>query len=125
MKGKKSCPNEHICAARASRCTECNHQFYETEDDKNLVDWRKLQKGQMFRSVQGHGPYYDPPEGERQYLGHYIGKFTVLGIDANGILARNEYGFCYVYMGEEKPSKIMGILSPHKIKLIKQRKEAS
>lgn len=127
MKGKKTCPTcGKLNALRSSRCIgeNCTHKFYETEEEKSFVDWHKLEKGQTFRTIIGSGPYFDPKDGgERQYLGHYD-TFEVMQVQGEGILARSPEGTCFIYMGDDKPSKVVGTLSAHRIKLIKKRERA-
>lgn len=123
MKGKKTCP---VCgflnALRSSKCkgADCDHKFYETEDEKNHVDWRTLQRGQMIRVLQGSGPVARTRDIE-ECIGSY-GKFIVFNVTTDGIMSYGSCGLEFIYMGEEREGKLPGvILKPHKIRLVKQK----
>lgn len=130
-KGQKTCDDCGLATGpRTKVCKGCNTAFVFKAPNKrrpktNLIeDWQALQKGQVIKSLQGYGPYYVNDEEERVSTG-YSGLYKVDYVDGNGIGAYefssdgNGSGFCHLYMGEEKKSKVFGTLSPHKIHIVK------
>lgn len=83
------------------------------------VDWKTLGKNDEIKVVKGHGNWVDV-KGAKHYTGTPGGKYIVHKIDENGIQCYDGYGYCYIYMGPEKPSPVGGIMAPHKIKLIRR-----
>jgi hypothetical protein len=70
-------------------------------------DWRELQKGDRIKATGGP---YSVVDGEFIPMG-CRGKFTVLGVDNNGIIAYGvkEGGFCHIWMGKDEHSKLTGL----------------
>ena len=100
-KGKKICDNCGTPAgARALVCSNCGNKFAfkpKSKEQKNTkvirnFNWKELESGDKIK-VSG-GPYWLSSEGEYIPMG-CRGKFTVLGLDNNGIIAHGvkEGGF--------------------------------
>ena len=109
-KGKKTCETcGHECGPRAYMCPECQHPFMFAPKSKEKrmtriirkFDWKELQKGDKIKATGGC--YYISDEGEFIPMG-CRGKFTVVGLDHNGILAYGvkEGGFCHIWMGDDE-----------------------
>ena len=109
-KGKKTCEKcGHQCGPRAYMCPECQHPFMFAVQSKEKrttrmirkFNWKDLEKGDKIK-VTG-GCYYISDEGEYIPMG-CRGKFTVIGLDHNGIIAYGvkEGGFCHIWMGEDQ-----------------------
>ena len=82
------------------------------------VDWKSLEKGNKIRCLAGHGPYYIGEDGERIKMGE-SGKFTVMGVNSQGIEATNKSGHAFILMVDRGVSKETDIIrDPHKIRLI-------
>ena len=86
-----------------------------------VEDWQELQKGDVVRSIQGHGPYFDSPNG-KIFQGSY-GYYKVDEMNKDGFYAY-EYsprgrkldfgGRRFVYMGESKKVDVVN-RQPHKL----------
>ena len=111
-KGKKTCEKcGHECGPRAYMCPECQHPFMFAVQSKERkttrmirkFDWKELQKGDRIK-VTG-GSYYISDDGEYIPMG-CRGKFTVIGLDKNGIIAygTKEGGFSHIWMAKDKLS---------------------
>ena len=113
-RGQKCCKNcQTINAARQRICIECRKPFQlkNTPIKNEVKDWKDLQKGDMFRVVNGTGPYYvlkrdcgEGQEGEKLFIGSK-GKYIVKKIDHNGIQAWSisppgSFSHEFVYMGK-------------------------
>lgn len=107
-KGKKTCEKcGHECGPRAYMCPECQHPFMfaiQSKEKKTTrmirkFDWRELEKGDRIKATGGP---YSVVDGEYIPMG-CRGKFTVIGVDKNGIIAYGvkEGGFCHIWMGED------------------------
>lgn len=77
-----------------------------------IIDWQSLEKGDLFRVINGTGPYYilkrdcsEGKEGEKLNLG-LKGIYSVYEILKDGICVcgttNKNSGFDYLYMGREK-----------------------
>ena len=126
-RGKKVCPKCNTeTGPRSYTCTQCGYDFCVKKGESKRkngrsgikIDWRELKQGDYIRVLQGTGPYHEGESG-RENLG-YHGTFKVKFRDHEGIGAypTKGSGFCYIYMGEERPSKIAGVLRPHKVRKI-------
>jgi len=115
-KGKKTCEKcGHQCGPRAYMCPECQHPFMfavQSKEKKTTrmirkFDWKELEKGDRIKATGGP---YSVVDGEFIPMG-CRGKFTVVGIDKNGIIAygAKEGGFCHIWMGEDEQSKLTGL----------------
>ena len=133
-RGKKVC-DKCGCETgpRAYVCPECGTPFIfkpRSKEHKNTkvirnFNWKELENGDKIK-VSG-GPYWLSSDGEYIPMG-CRGKFTVLGLDKNGIIAHGvkEGGFCHIYMGEDDQCKSTQIWrTKHKLSKLKpkQRKE--
>lgn len=133
-RGRKRCDG---CGAytgpRTKICPKCNKAFTFTpsflkEKRESVYDWRTLVPGDHIRVIAGGGPYQMIANGqdveEKHCLG-YCGIFKVWRLEQDGILAssakRNRGGTCYIYMGEEVPSKYGWMRAPHKIVKVKRK----
>tara|TARA_B100001094_G_C17918770_1_gene664877 strand:- start:464 stop:784 length:321 start_codon:yes stop_codon:yes gene_type:complete len=88
-------------------------------------DWKELEKGDRIKATGGP---YSVVDGEFIPMG-CRGKFIVLGLDKNGIIAygAKEGGFCHIWMGKDEQSKLTGLwrtkhrlakLQPKKLKAV-------
>lgn len=95
--------------------------------NNEVIDWTALKKGDVVRSVQGYGPYFENSKGEKTYQGNY-GIFKVDEVHKEGFYA-HEYssrgrkldfgGRRFLYMGESRRVDII-YRQPHKlIKVLK------
>ena len=95
-RGQKLCKNcQAINAARQRVCIECKKTFKlkNTPIKNEIKDWKSLQKGDIFRVINGTGSYYvlkrdcsEGQVGEKLLIGSK-GKYIVKGIEDNGICA--------------------------------------
>ena len=107
-KGKKSCDKcGALSGPRAYMCGECNTPFVfaaKSKEQKNTrvirnFNWKELQIGEKIKA--NGGPYY-VKGGDFIPMG-YRGKFTVVGLDDQGIIGySNKGGYCHIYMGPDK-----------------------
>lgn len=124
-KGLKTCPDCGLAVGvRVKVCSECEHKFafkpsVWREKSKAVKDWRELEKGDVIRTVNGTGSYWNLENGEKIYLGEK-GKLVVQKVLSNGIQVYGKHGFSFVYMGKPRLSRIGVHERPHKIKLIKK-----
>ena len=89
--------------------------------DLEVHNWQELQEGDIVRSIQGHGPYFDSPNG-KIFQGSY-GYYKVSEMSDEGFYAY-EYsprgrkldfgGRRFVYMGEAKKVDVVN-RQPHKL----------
>lgn len=126
-RGQKICPKCNTATGpRSFACKSCGHEFRiqkgvtkinQGVKGKPIDDWRNLQKDDYIRVIAGSGPYHETEKG-REPMG-YSGTFRVKFRDNEGIGAypadKKNSGFCYIYMGCSRPSKISGMLEPHRI----------
>ena len=108
-KGKKTCDNcGELTGPRAYMCPKCQHPFVfavQSKERKNTrlirnFNWKDLEKGDRIKATGG--PYY-VSEGEFIPMG-CRGRFTVMGIDDNGIIAygAKSGGWCHIWMGKDE-----------------------
>jgi uncharacterized Zn ribbon protein len=127
-RGQKTCDNcGHCTGPRAFVCPSCNTQFVfnvKSREQKNTkvvknINWKELESGDMIK-VSG-GSYY-MKGGEFIPMG-YRGKFKVINLDDNGIVAHSSKGgFCHIYMGRDQQcpeTKIWKV--KHKIAKLKRK----
>lgn len=138
---QKLCPKcNNKCHTKSSKC-QCGHSFYNAKfkpeeikskpevGEKVNNSWKSLVPGDIIKSVNGYGPYWENPNnGEKTYMGSY-GRFRVKEIASNGIMAishskdsHNQFEF--IYMGEHTQSKLSENMyrSPHKLFKLKGKK---
>ncbi len=127
-RGKKICDNCGTPAGpRALVCSNCGTKFTfkpKSREQKNTkvirnFNWKELENGDRIK-VSG-GPYWLSSEGEYIPMG-CRGKFTVLGLDNNGIIAHGvkEGGFCHIYMGKDDQCSLTKIWkTKHKLSKLK------
>ena len=106
-KGYKSCEKcGKQTGPRAYMCPNCQTPFVFAVQSKERkttklirnFDWRELQPGEKIRATGG--PYF-VKGGEFIPMG-YRGKFTVVGVDKNGVIGYSEKGgYCHIYMGKD------------------------
>lgn len=62
-------------------------------------DWTTLTRGDVVKTVQGHGPYILSSKGVREFMG-YSGTFRVSEIDGQGVHCYDVAGggHCYLIM---------------------------
>lgn len=134
----KGCPD---CGAqvhaRASACKECGYVFFKKKNSL-VEDFLTLSRGDIIKSVGGHGPYYlntKDDNQEKMYLGNY-GIFKVIGKwddgeDNRGVLVRKykkRLGTSgpmeLLYMGIPNGRSATGVMikNPHKLLLVKKAK---
>lgn len=107
-KGKKTC--EHcgtLTGPRAYMCPQCQTPFMfvvKSKDKKNTkfvknFNWKELKVGEKIKATGG--PYF-VQKGDFIPMG-YRGKFTVVSVDSEGIVAYSgKGGYCHIYMGDDK-----------------------
>lgn len=87
-----------------------------------VVNWKELQIGDVVRSIQGYGPYFENSKGERTFQGSY-GYYKVESIENDGFYAyehsprgkRLDFGGRrFIYMGEPKKVDVIN-RQPHKL----------
>ena len=134
MKGKKTCTKcQTMTGPRTKVCKKCGEHFVFKFKLRNkiktneLKDWKSLKRGDVIKSIQGHGPYWINEEGERESCG-YFGLFRVRYVEKDGIGAypyghkQKHGGFHFLYMGKEQAEKLIGTISrPHKLHLVKEK----
>lgn len=129
-KGKKTCDQcGTLTGPRAYMCPNCQTPFMfavqnkEKKTTKIIRDfnWRELQAGEKIK-VTG-GPYY-VKSGEFIPMG-YRGKFTVVSVDKNGIIAYSEKGgYCHIYMGRDYQCKETGLWkTKHRLVKLKRKEK--
>ena len=132
-KGKKICDNCGLAVGvRTRQCPECGHKFSfavkSKESKRHKIirnfNWKELQPGDIIK-VSG-GPYYLLSNMERSSMGER-GKYRVIGLDKNGILAWSvgkNGGFCHIYMGKDDQCRdTLVYRKKHKISKLKQKHE--
>tara|TARA_R100000008_G_C3497747_1_gene122059 strand:+ start:219 stop:542 length:324 start_codon:yes stop_codon:yes gene_type:complete len=93
------------------------------------IDWKTLEKQDIIKCINGHGPYYISKDTGEKIGFNYRGKYVVDSIQKNGISAwpyknKKESGYCFIYMGESNYSEDLQIYrEPHKIVLLKKGKD--
>lgn len=111
-RGKKLCQNcNKINGVRSFECKYCGTQFKMKKRRKiskrvAVTDHTILNVGDTIKVIGGSGPYYIQSDGERSYFVDR-GIYKVMGTDNNGIVALNDSGYCYLYMGETCASKLL------------------
>tara|TARA_R110002110_G_scaffold135681_1_gene319881 strand:+ start:96 stop:530 length:435 start_codon:yes stop_codon:yes gene_type:complete len=135
-RGQKLCKKcDSVNAARSRLCSSCGSAFIakNTPIKNEIMDWRSLQKGELFRVVQGTGPYFvctrgseESVAGDKIYMG-CKGKYEVVNVLGNGLMCKgigkNSCGLEFLYMGSKELSKNTGInKEPHRLIKIKPRK---
>jgi ribosomal protein L40E len=131
MKGQKICDKcQTKTGPRTKICKKCGKQFAfnfrgRKVKTNELKDWKSLERGDVVKSIQGHGPYWISSEGERESCG-YFGLFRVRRVEEDGVGAypygtkQKHGGYHFIYMGKEEES-ISGTMSrSHKLELVKQ-----
>ncbi len=129
-RGQKTCKQ---CGTqtgpRSYNCPECGYSFNVqkgiTKRNRKRrgvqVNWRELQPGDFIRVLAGSGPYWPLPDGEREPMGYY-GVFKVAHVHEDGLgcypADKKNSGFCFIYMGEKKQSKVGTTMVPHKIRKV-------
>ena len=106
-KGKKTCSNcGQESGPRTYMCPNCNSSFAfkpKSKEQKNTkiirnFNWRELAPGDRIK-VTG-GPYF--VSGSNFVPMGYRGKFNVIKLDNQGIVAySSKGGFCHIYMGKD------------------------
>jgi len=129
-KGKKTCDKcGTLTGPRAYICPQCNSPFVfaiKSKEKKNTrvirdFNWKELQPGEIIK-VTG-GPYY-VKSGEFIPMG-YRGKFKVVNVDKNGIVAYGERGgYCHIYMGGDFQNPITGVWkTKHRLLKLKRKEQ--
>ena len=87
-----------------------------------VTNWKELNEGDVVRSIQGYGPYFENSKGEKSFQGSY-GYYKVESILEDGFYAY-EYssrgkkldfgGRRFIYMGESKKVDVIN-RQPHKL----------
>lgn len=118
MRGQKLCEKcGHATGPRSFRCPECDHSFNvqkgvtkrrRKRKGEMIGNWKELKPGDFIRVLAGSGPYWVNDETkERESLG-YFGLFKIKRVEIDGLgcypVDKKNHGFCYIYMGETKPS---------------------
>lgn len=125
MKGKKICPEcQELNAARSYQCKFCRHIFDFSSQDNNF-DWKSLKNGDLIKTKFGSGPYWmtSDEEPKKIPMGYY-GKFKVIRVMQDGILARGykeNNMTMFLYMGEDMIAPTGTFMQKHVIKKIKKR----
>jgi len=110
--------------ARTATC-QCGYVFYQKKQrNKAIENWQDLRRGDLVKSVKGHGPYWIHPETqEKTYMGSY-GKFSVQDVGRDYIVVHeragsHKYGSgtIILYMGDHVKSLLCDNMyrCPHKL----------
>jgi len=130
MKGQKTCDKcQTQTGPRTKVCKKCgNHFVFKFKGRRiktdELKDWKSLKRGDVVKSIQGHGPYWVNEQGERESCGYY-GLFRVRRVEVEGIGAypygskQKNGGYHFLYMGKDKESLVGGIIRAHKLEMVK------
>ena len=130
-RGKKQCLKcKQTWGPRKKICT-CGYDFNVQKgasklNYKEIEDWTVLKRGDIIKSIQGHGPYYDLGEGKTESFG-YHGFFKVNRVLKEGLGVypfnnnETESGFCFLYMGEDNGGGIT-VKRAHKLELVAKSK---
>lgn len=87
-----------------------------------IVDWKELNVGDVVRSIQGYGPYFENSKGEKTFQGSY-GYYKVDTIAEDGFYGYEHSprgkkldfgGRRFIYMGESKKVDVIN-RQPHKL----------
>ena len=117
----KVCPNcNEANPARIRKCKKCESTFAfkikKKKDRKEKIsDWRELKTGDLIKVIGG--PIFVDKEQNEIPMG-YNGKFSVVSLDNNGIVAHGvdkTCGFCHIWMGKEQTSPTGILRKPHKV----------
>jgi len=114
-RGQKLCKKcKQINAARQRICKWCDHEFVLTNKKikGEITNWKDLKRGDIFRVVNGTGPYYvlkrdcgEGKKGERLPVG-VRGVYSVHDVAENGLhcygSSNKNSGFAFVYMGKKE-----------------------
>ena len=114
-RGQKLCKGcKQINASRQRICKWCDREFTLTNQKikGEITNWQDLKKGDVFRTVNGTGPYYvlkrdcgEGKEGEKLLLGAR-GTYSVHSVEDNGLncygSSNRNSGFTFVYMGKKE-----------------------
>ena len=125
----KACPDcQEECHARLSSCKKCGFIFYKKKK-RFIEDWKSLGIGDYIRVIGRSGDYYIKENGERVYFTD-AGIYIVKRVVKDGLLVtghgRRAHGFGFLYMGNEKKSRLVDSVynSPHKLAVVSlKRKE--
>ena len=85
-----------------------------------VKDWRTLEVGDYIRVIGRSGSYYIKSNGDRIYFTD-AGIYHIKQIHGEGLTVigggRQSHGFEFLYMGEEKKSKLLDNMfnAPHKL----------
>ena len=130
-RGQKKCPSCNSLTGPRTKTCSCGHKFhfkpaiFKTPRGKS-IDWTTLEKGDIIKCVNGHGPYYLSKESGEKIGFNYRGKYKVLSIEKDGISAwphsnNSESGYCFIYMGKSDFSDELDLYKePHKVVLLKK-----
>ena len=126
-KGRKTCPNCGTeVGARAKVCKECEHKFifkFRRKRSGKEINWKELEVGDQFRTVQGSGSYYVSRSGEKIYFSEK-GIFKVKELNDNGIQAWGKNGYTFIYTGKSNYcEETLTHQRPYKIRLIRKASE--
>ena len=130
-RGQKTCPSCNSLTGPRTKTCSCGHKFhfkpaiFKTPRGKS-IDWTTLEKGDIIKCVNGHGPYYLSKESGDKIGFNYRGKYKVLSIEKDGISAwphsnKSESGYCFIYMGKSGYRDELDLhREPHKIVLLEK-----
>ena len=125
-RGQKVCPEcGTVNGVRAYYCKECDYAFKMKKRSKNrrgrpVKDWRTLEVGDYIRVIGRSGSYYIKSNGDKIYFTdagiYHIKQKHGEGLTVIGV-GRQSHGFEFLYMGEEKQSKLLDNMfnAPHKL----------
>lgn len=134
-RGQKLCKKcQTINAARQRVCISCKTIFKlkNTPIKNEIKDWKNLQKGEVFRVINGTGPYYilkrdcsQGTQGDKIFMGakgqYQVKEIADHGIHAWSISSGGHY-YEFVYMGNNKFVEEVGIYQcAHRIVKITKR----
>lgn len=101
---------------------ELNGKTPKPKSATEVENWTELEKGDVVRSIQGYGPYFENSLGEKTFQGSY-GYYKIDTIAEDGVYAY-EYsprgrkldfgGRRFIYMGEHKKVDVIN-RQPHKL----------
>ena len=130
-RGKKTCPQCLTLTGPRTKSCSCGHKFHFKprifkKPKGQSIDWTTLEKGDIIRCVNGHGPYWiSDSDGEKLGLNHR-GTYRVMFVEEDGIGAwpyrnKSESGYTFIYMGKKHYNDdLCQYNEPHKVVLLKK-----
>lgn len=109
---------EAVRSINANNKSETSKKIHAAE----VTNWQELKVGDVVRSIQGYGPYFENSKGEKTFQGSY-GFYKVESIAEDGFYGYEHSprgkkldfgGRRFIYMGEAKKVDVIN-RQPHKL----------